>query len=106
MKLTSLILTFIILMLNIVPCCAWENNEENNRKINHSEKSAPTNGKDECENCSPFYSCGNCIASLETPLTFAIAPQNKDLSVTFYRKLLLTFTEGVTKGIWQPPKKG
>lgn len=104
MKALVSILSFIILVLSVVPCCAYHNESKHQVEKqcdDHSKKCDDCNG-----NCSPFYSCRNCVgfvSEFSTPLPIlkidissitSIVPiiYNNPIQSTFFCK------------IWQPPK--
>ncbi len=89
-------------MLNIVPCCAWENTGEEN--ITHTTNEHTAQHEDDCKNCSPFYACGNCMAALEIPLIVKVTQETSYLILIFNREFVFSFTEGVNTSVWQPPK--
>ncbi len=95
-------MTLIVFMLNIVPCCAWENSEAEEMKQVTSENA--TKHEDDCKNCSPFYACGNCMAALEIPLIVKVTQETSYLIRIFNREFVFSFTEGINTSVWQPPK--
>lgn len=104
-KFTSLLLTLIVFVLNVVPCCAWEHDNDDTLEIIGHPETPQQDNEDDCTNCSPFYSCGSCTASLEIPLPIIPISQMKLCSTAFNFELLLSYSEGVDTSIWQPPKK-
>jgi hypothetical protein len=105
MKILVSILSFIVLTLSTLPC--YKYHSEDNCKVekqcdNHTKKC-----NDDCkDNCSPFYSCGNCIGFISifsTPLPFSKTIVNYTTSVepiTYNNPIHSTFF----CKIWQPPK--
>ena len=91
-------------MLNLVPCCAWENSDKDNCKVIKTEENAAADHEDECANCSPFYACGNCLGSSVVSTMLTIQPATISASINFNPIFLSCATEGIVKGIWQPPK--
>ena len=60
MKIMVSVLSFIVVVLSIVPCYAYHGDTRFQIETQHEEHSGKCD--DKCDgNCSPFYSCGTCM---------------------------------------------
>ena len=99
MKRPGLILSFYLILLAAVPCCAVDNcPEDKTEQAAEHEK-----GDDDCGNCSPFFSCEGCA-------TATVAYQPAEFEFTA-KKMLPVYTgynqsslPEVQLDFWQPPK--
>jgi len=95
MKSLAIIFSVIVMMLAIVPCCAFDNCGDEQVEQQHS-------GKPETP-CSPFVHCtcsaGICIAPVITLEYVAVPVIIKNH--THYHQ---SFTSNYCSSIWQPPK--
>jgi hypothetical protein len=101
MRITGLILSFYLIMLAVVPCCAVDNcpEDKTEQTANHEK------GDDDCGACSPFFSCEGCAAAsmVYEPVQFDFTlPANSPVYTT-YQTILLSEAD---LDFWQPPKIG
>lgn len=105
MKIMVSILSFIVLVLSIVPCYAYHGDTRCQIETQHEEHSGKCD--DNCDgNCSPFYSCGTCTGFIsEVIVTFRIHKifLNDDTSMQPYTYENPFYSTFFCK-IWQPPK--
>jgi hypothetical protein len=99
MKIAGYILTFYLLLLSAVPCCAFDNcpDDKMEQSANHEE------GDGDCGNCSPFFSCEGCAPATISlqPISIEIAPVEIISVYTFFQS---SFLPSMEYSIWQPPK--
>lgn len=108
MRIPGLILSFYLILLATVPCCAVDNCPEDKTEhaAEHKKGDDPASpaGRD-CGSCSPFFSCEGCatvfisyppvqieIVSLKEPAVYAVYIQ--------------TALPDFNYDFWQPPKLG
>ena len=107
MKFAGYILTFYLLLLSAVPCCAFDDCLDDKvamsagmeRPANHES------GDEDCGNCSPFFSCEGCATA-----TIAFEPTAIEIISIKINSVYITFIEpalpGVEYDFWQPPRLG
>jgi hypothetical protein len=100
-KQIAYILSFYLILLSVVPCCAFDDCPDDK-----TEQSAEHNkGDEDCGTCSPFFSCQGCA-------TTAISTQHLSLdipkieSAAVYATYLLPSLPSAAIEFWQPPKLG
>lgn len=71
MKILSFIFFAYILYLSTVPCCTIDTCTD---EINQVQELDPNNQKDNCNNCSPFFTCGNCsgVVQVTEPIQLSV----------------------------------
>lgn len=98
-KPTALALSFFILLLTVVPCCA----EESCGDEPITEQT--TNDAETCDLCPPFVTCGSCpggaTPSASLMITNALAEER---NVPFPVSEFIEESSGCK--IWQPPRLG
>lgn len=102
MKFAGYILSFYILLLSVVPCCALDDcpQDEAGTEQNSGHE---TGDDDDCKSCSPFFNCEGCataIVSLETISFEAIDP----VVPKVYTGFIASYIPIVHYDFWQPPK--
>ena len=98
-KLICFILSLSVLVLSAVPCCADDycNNE---LKTEHS--CTEHQDRNDCNNCSPFITCGTCIGFTFSKTDYNFHPITRVQSKFIpYQQV---FDENYFIEIWQPPK--
>jgi hypothetical protein len=99
MKIAGFILSFYLILLAAVPCCAFDDCPDDKTEMAAEHES----GDDDCGTCSPFFSCEGCatatIAFQPVPLT--IEPVTTSSVFTTYIQIALP---KVDYDFWQPPK--
>lgn len=99
MKVSPLILSFIVLVLSVSPCCTEGD------CIDEQKTTQDASHQDECNSCSPFLSCGSCTGftpastTITRPVCFFEHPCNH-ISVSE------PVPETQHNKIWQPPRMG
>ncbi|MEJ5993362.1 DUF6660 family protein [Pedobacter sp. Du54] len=104
MKKFAFVLSFIVFVLSIAPCCALADHvtQSDSKAVLKQQKSSQD--EDCCQDCSPFYTCGTCGGFMATPLISFTAPQPTLLPIFFNLRYLQSFVDGIAQNIWQPPK--
>lgn len=102
MKIGGLLMAFLVTLLSIVPCCTFEECEDEKREIlvQHEKPS-------ECEDsCSPFLNCGSCTGFpvQETSEPGEIAFNLPIDKIDFHHRQ--TLPQSLIQSIWQPPRLG
>jgi hypothetical protein len=104
-KYACLILSLLVLLLSVKPCCEDEICLSDYIPANqYAGKKAPVDKN--CSDCSPFFSCGACtgfIVARPVTHTLSLLPAKPVKYVMVYRQ---PFLKEVTLTIWQPPKVG
>lgn len=101
MKWPGYILSFYLILLSVMPCCAFDDCPDDKTAL-----AAPhENGDDDCGNCSPFFSCEGCATATISfePAAFEIIPLEISPVYTNYIQSPLP---SVDYDFWQPPKLG
>lgn len=105
MKTWSILLSFLVLLLSIVPCSAFESNSKCTLE-KKCEKESHKCGNDCTGKCSPFYTCGSCVGF--AMITATVAKAQKKLSINGNKTpdiAVITVKNSSFNGaIWQPPK--
>ncbi|WP_369410135.1 DUF6660 family protein [Hufsiella arboris] len=97
MKILCCLLTFYVLLLAVKPCCINDSCGDN------SAKKELQKGND-CNVCSPFFSCGTCNGFVINPSQEKGASLSASVPRKSYPVYLTPFFQKVTLKIWQPPK--
>jgi hypothetical protein len=101
MKLAGLILSFYLILLATMPCCAFDDcqNDKMEQTANHENEDS------DCGNCSPFFSCEGCASATISyhPVQIGI-PAIQILSV--YASYLQLSLPQAVYDFWQPPRLG
>ncbi|MFD2147885.1 DUF6660 family protein [Mucilaginibacter antarcticus] len=100
-KFLCTILTFMVLLLTVKPCCA--DNCADETSISKTEQNSTSPTEKECAGCSPFFACGTCVGFVVhklVQLTFIAQPEVVT-HVSSYKQPLL---KEITLSIWQPPQ--
>lgn len=108
MKFAGYILSFYILLLSVVPCCAFDDCPQDKAaqgKAGTEQTSEHETGDDDCKACSPFFNCEGCataVVSFEAISFETIDP----LSPKVYTGFIASHIPIVHYDFWQPPKLG
>lgn len=99
-KWLSLLMSVIVIMLSVRPCCADSERDMAGLGIHGCSGT----GTSDDGPCSPFYTCGNCVNSVvlkasEVPLL----PRVQTLK-TIYPPYTRSFPSAICLSIWQPPQ--
>ncbi len=95
MKFLAIIFSVLVLVLTVVPCCAYDNCE---KEIAHNDSGT----KSEIP-CSPFVHC-SCSSGINISPSFEIAFVQQIQLVKKETQYIQIFTSGYFSSIWQPPK--
>ncbi|RYZ19859.1 MAG: hypothetical protein EOO10_23860 [Chitinophagaceae bacterium] len=104
MKKLAVILSLVVFVLSIAPCCALDDHFRQAEASKTFKTNSNTQSEDCCLDCSPFYTCGTCGGFMISSLTGFTAPPPTLLAAAFNPNHLQAFAEGVAQNIWQPPK--
>jgi hypothetical protein len=103
LRLIAFILSLYILLLNGVPCCAFDNCEDELEAISHPHNVQQENkeNKKECSTCSPFF-CHTCSGFVISTFNFT---HKVFLSTptTVYQPYYDPFYSQFMPSYWQPP---
>jgi hypothetical protein len=99
MKIAGYILSFYLILLAAVPCCAFDDCPEDKTELAAEHEAE----EDDCGTCSPFFSCEGCSAATIAyePTPIEIAPLQ---SLTVYTVYIQTTLPSIDYDFWQPPK--
>ena len=98
-KLIGYILSFYIILLATIPCCAFDNCPDEKKEMSSNHQS----GDEDCGNCSPFFNCEGCSTatiSMESP-SYSLPALQVLSGYTSYVRRDLPDTDF---DVWQPPK--
>lgn len=96
------ILSVYLLLLAIVPCCAFDSCPDGpDDKTEQSEKHQT--GDADCGNCSPFFSCEGCATATVSVEHIQFEMVNSELQ-SVYTGYIQPFIPTVDYEVWQPPK--
>jgi hypothetical protein len=100
MKIFTFILSFYILFLSAVPCCAFDNCKD---EAQRTQKANQHEHNDGCKNCSPFNQCGNCVGFTFSSNAFQV---HKPQQLTQQKSSVITqsITSKYFSSFWQPPR--
>lgn len=99
MKFLAVILSVIVLALAVMPCCTFDNCDDDSQT-----EHANTKKTNDCETpCSPFVSCTCCPGICVTPTIEFVTASSivVEKSYTIYNQ---SFVSLYCPNIWQPPK--
>ena len=102
MKILCFILSFYVLFLASAPCCLEEKCSDEIKTAQSDNHSQDYNDND-CNACSPFFTCGTCSGFVFTKIevNFKEVDFIKTNFVEFYKS---PFANNFFAKIWQPPK--
>ncbi|HSH64949.1 MAG TPA: hypothetical protein VLB84_03925 [Bacteroidia bacterium] len=95
MKFLAIIFSVIVMGLTIIPCCAYDN-------CNEEQVSDQNSGKPETP-CSPFVRC-SCTSGICMPSSVSIEYIPHLIIIVNYGQCEQLFTSNYSSFIWQPPK--
>jgi hypothetical protein len=102
MKWLNHLLALYLVLLSVVPCCAFDNCPE--EKSTTSQSTSHENGDDDdCGSCSPFFNCEGCasvtidVQSLSFDIVLASGEKT-------YTDFILSSLAAVHYDFWQPPR--
>lgn len=107
MKFAGYILSFYLILLAAVPCCAYDDCPDDKTDLSAGAEQAGKHesGDEDCGNCSPFFSCVGCatatIAFESIPFTVPLVRL-----ASAYTGYIQTSLPKVDYDFWQPPKLG
>ncbi|MES2389395.1 MAG: DUF6660 family protein [Bacteroidota bacterium] len=107
MKFLCLILSLLVVLLSVRPCCAEDNCMEDTIERAEQCSKSPNEGEHEkqCRDCSPFFSCGSCTGFIPAqPFTLTLQLQIEEVPFIIYTSYQQPDLKDVTLAIWQPPK--
>jgi hypothetical protein len=98
----SFILSAYLVFLNAVPCCAIDNCADELTKNQKADNHKPDD-KNDCNNCSPFFTCTGCamFSTLVTNINFEPVRFTSENKFTGY---ILSPMPDVHYDFWQPPR--
>lgn len=101
MKLISCILAFYLILLSVVPCCSFDDCEDDITTLPANHENEP----EDCGNCSPFFSCEGCATAIIAflPAQFGITPL---ITSAIYPEYIQSSLPDIDYDFWQPPKLG
>ncbi|POY38416.1 hypothetical protein C3K47_03180 [Solitalea longa] len=100
MKPLIVILAFFVLLLSVVPCCMFDNcNEDEVKKECSTAKQVEKDGL-----CSPFSSCSACCGFTVSMQIVSFETKPK-LIITHYSFYTDNYLSVYHLSIWQPPKQ-
>ncbi len=101
LKLFGYILSFYLVILSVIPCCAFDDCPDD--KTGTAQTGNHENGDDDCGTCSPFFNCEGCasvtISVDATYCTVVQIPVKKE-----YTDFISPLIPDVHYDFWQPPK--
>lgn len=100
MKIGGLFLAFLVSLLSIIPCCSFEDCEDEEIEILVQQEESS-----ECDDsCSPFLNCGSCtgfpVLEISEQIEIAFNPPSD--KIDFHHGQ--SFPRSIIQSIWQPPK--
>ncbi|HTM98241.1 MAG TPA: DUF6660 family protein [Pedobacter sp.] len=103
MKKLAYLLSLVVMILSIAPCCALEDHSKQTKTaVGLKKQTSPT--EDCCQDCSPFYTCGGCSGFMTSPLIGFSIQLQAVIPAHFNNAYLQSFADGIRPNIWQPPK--
>ncbi|RNI31757.1 hypothetical protein EFA69_06035 [Rufibacter immobilis] len=100
MKFSAILMTIIVLLLTVAPCCIADIFAQRETEILSSKDKAKDMDK---EICSPFFKCANCTGFSIPSLLFSFKIINNQAPGKCHIKNL-DFLPDFPNAIWQPPK--
>jgi len=101
MKFLAFLLSFYILVLNVIPCVDVP--KDNTRQTISLSKSSNENHQQDIDHCSPFCTCDCCA----TPFVFNEYIIHFDCFLNFQKiqsEFSYSYHSSTYADIWQPPK--
>ena len=102
MKLLNHILAFYLVLLAVVPCCAFDNCPDEKQAIEKTGQHQKGDA-DNCGNCSPFFNCTGCSSIVIHIHTISITVFTINIQ-RVYADFIPSFISGVHYDFWQPPR--
>jgi hypothetical protein len=105
MNLLKYILTFYLLLLSVVPCCAFDSCPDDKAEAARETGRHKSGDEDNCGNCSPFFNCESCASvTINSDIIYHTAPVPEEKRV--YTDFIPPLIPDVHYDFWQPPKLG
>ena len=105
MKCVSYILAFYLILLSVIPCCAFDNCPDDKPEHKIAEQKTNHQENEYCGNCSPFFSCEGCATA-----TIAFSPLNFQVPFIQQRSVYAMYIQSllphIDYDVWQPPRLG
>ena len=106
MRIFALIFSFYILVLSVVPCCAFCGGDDGAGSAVTAKESQDRQGdEDGCKNCSPFTLCGHCVGFTATA-RFAKVELVVLRRRVAWREMKSMYCFSYSASSWQPPRVG
>jgi hypothetical protein len=100
-KFAAYILSLYILVLSVVPCCAFDDCPQD--KAGTEQTTGHKTGDDDCKVCSPFFNCEGCATAVVNFETTSFETINS-VSPKVYTGFIASYIPIVHYDFWQPPK--
>lgn len=99
MKKIGLILSFYLILLAAIPCCAVDSCPDDKME----QTAAHEKGDEDCGSCSPFFSCEGCatVSTIYYPVLFELPKLQEEVAYSAYIQSALPW---VDYDFWQPPR--
>lgn len=105
MRFAVLLGCLYVLLLAVKPCCT-DDACIPLLPAKSGQLSKATKGPEPCSDCSPFFSCGQCVGFVVAKhVTYSLATVTERL-VTSRPRYLAPHVYEVSQRIWQPPQLG
>ncbi|MET0392100.1 MAG: DUF6660 family protein [Chitinophagaceae bacterium] len=103
MKWLKYILVFYLVLLSVIPCCAFDGCPDDKAAVEQAERHE--SGDKDCGSCSPFFNCEGCASvTIDADIIVYNVPAPGIKRV--YTHFLLPFIPELHYSFWQPPRLG
>ena len=106
MRTFALIFSFYILVLSVVPCCAFCGGDDVAlAAVAPKDRQDRQGDEDGCKNCSPFTLCGHCVGFVVTARFAKVERVALGRRVS-WREMGPSYFFSYSASCWQPPRMG
>jgi hypothetical protein len=98
--LIALLLSLLVVVGSIIPCCLWDNCGDEKAAI---ELSGQENDNEDEANCSPFAACSACNGFIPITRLFRLVPAPSTASI-YNDQPVAGYSAGHLSSFWQPPR--
>jgi len=102
MKLFGYIFTFYLVLLAVIPCCAFDNCPED-KPVTTQTTDHQNEDDDDCGTCSPFFNCEGC-ASVTINVESISSMPNAVVPSKVYTDFIPSAVDDIHYDFWQPPR--
>lgn len=104
LKLPIYILSFYLLLLSLVPCCAWDECPDEKQAGIVELPDHQSGDDDDCGTCSPFFNCAGCATVISLPVAMHVTLVKQAGPDSEYADFRSPAPCAIYYDVWQPPR--